>query len=206
MPVLPPLQAQPPVTPSPSPAQLPSPFSDVAARSVKAFALPPVPKAGPASPLAQFAIQNLHHIISAGVDVYQAKNHDSVFFNPTLVTHDELKKADEKGDLPKIAPTLKSPPLAGATVSKRTVHTAPNEPEMGQGMAKSGSGARALPLSMPQGSAQANPAPLAAATASQHVPQSKRAQSARVTALEKANAPSDQDPTSVVDKLSTRPI
>lgn len=99
---------------APTPAELPSPFSHIAAGELPAVALPAEKRNADGGPLSQYVQQNLHNLVAAGIDIYESRGKESVFFNPTKVSLEELKKADAKGDLFKLAPLIPGPKVAPA--------------------------------------------------------------------------------------------
>ncbi len=204
MPVLTPVSAAPAspqapapqAAPPPTPGQLPPPFSSVAAGELPAVTLPPERK-NQSSPLSQYVQGNLHDLVSASIDFYEAKDKHSVFFNPTRITLEQLKKADRAGDLLKIAPLIPSPKQpARPKLASFTVH-GPQGPAAAGSQAPSAADATApgaAPASdQPQGGGQPtpiNPTPKP----------SRRLQSARIDQLKK---PAPQDP---LKALAVRPV
>jgi hypothetical protein len=183
-------QAAPQAEAPPTPADLPPPFSDVAAGSLPAVSLPPEPRNRVASPLSSYVAQNLHQLASAGLDLYEGIHKDSVFFNPTKITLEELKKADRAGRLFKVAPLIPQPRQPAAPTGTRTVHAAaPAQP------------ATDLTQS-PQAPEQPQPTPQNPVD----VKPSKHLQNARVNQLAADNKPAISSPTTVNDRLASRPI
>ena len=180
----------------PSADSLPSPFSNVAAGDIPAISFPPEKPGEESGPLSMYAQQNLPTLLKAGLDVFESGDLYSVFFNPTRVSLEELKKADTRGELLDIAPSIQTErPKAGKAkaAATRTNHTA--EAEAGP-----------LAAEEAQAPAEVQQAQQAAPAAAQQAPApraSGRLQNARIQALK---PPAPGMPVNPIQQLAQRAI
>lgn len=118
-----------PLAPEAPPAeQLPSPFSNIAAGELPAVSFPPEKKGEASGPLSQYVQDNLPTLLAAGIDVFEAKDQHSVLFNPTLVSLEDLKKAEAAGTLLKVAPSIKTAKPAKTAPAAAAPLAAPAQP------------------------------------------------------------------------------
>lgn len=184
----------------PSADSLPSPFSNVAAGDIPAISFPPEKPGEESGPLSMYAQQNLPTLLKAGLDVFESGDLYSVFFNPTRVSLEDLKKADTRGDLLDIAPSIQTErPKAekAKAAATRTNHTA--EAEAGPLAAEEAQATA-------EAAAQAQQAQQAAPAAAQQAPApraSGRLQNARIQALK---PPAPGMPVNPIQQLAKRAI
>lgn len=155
------------------------------------------------SPESAYVSQNMDQIVRAGVDfTVLPKSNTSVFFNPRLISKEEIHRLSAENRLsiiPEIKPTVnRSPkPLAQRSVHEAAPRSAPSE----TAMASPAAGAE-QPLSNAPAQAQQP----TEGSPSAPVKQNKQILNARVNALKTGNEPGTQNPVSVVDKLGKRAI
>lgn len=88
---------------APEGAQIPSPFKDVAEGRIPAVVVPPLAKGMKPDELQMAAIQAFPDIVQTpGIELYEAKDSSSVFFNPEKISAKDVKAADKAGDLLRI--------------------------------------------------------------------------------------------------------
>lgn len=101
--------------PAPSPdAGLPSPFVDVATGKVPAISVPPI-VGSHYTDIQKYLVENFDTVLSAGLDFTELDGALSVFFNPKLLSEQDVWNAAKDGTLQKIAPVadkLGAPPGA----------------------------------------------------------------------------------------------
>lgn len=195
-----------PAPQAPTPAQLPQPFQALAAGEVPAVRFPAESKTMSSSPIAAWVSQNLDSVARAGVDFFETKRAESIFFNPLKVSKEHLKALEEKGELDKI-PEIKAltPPKAKKPLAARTVHTSAPAGALADAQQPppvvNGAGAPAGAPASPDG-----PGPAGTVIPQAPVKQDKKLMGQRVSALKNEDQNGARLPASVSDKLSKRAV
>lgn len=201
-------QAQQP-TQAPTPAQLPQPFSGVAAGDIPAIRFPSEGKA-PSSPLAAWAASNLDAVARAGIAFLETPKKESIFYNPVKVDRKTLEAQVAKGDLKHIPEikALAAPKSSLADAKTRTVHKAPVSSPV-QAQAAPAGGPPVASVQAPVNSANAPVGPGGAnppAPDSGPVKIDKKLMGQRISALKNEDVDGSKLPGTVLSKLSKRAI
>jgi hypothetical protein len=104
-----------PQTPqAPAAPSLPSPFLDVANGLVPAISLAPI-EGKKTDPAQEYAVSNLDELSASGIEYHEiADTNESVFFNPSKISAEQIDEAYKAGKLHEIAPLARDLKPIGA--------------------------------------------------------------------------------------------
>lgn len=139
--------------PAAAPTPLPSPFADVAAGSIPAVIVPPIPSHGTPNAVQTFTADNFDKLLKAGLDYHETKNDAVVLFNPKSISLEKIEAAEKAGTLAKVAQQVTALAAPNGAVTSPDAAATPAPADTGGG----------APAPMPSaGALSAAPAPAAA--------------------------------------------
>lgn len=108
-------------SPQPAPLaaapSLPSPFADIASGAMPAITLAPI-EDQKTDPAQEFTVANFDALAAAGIEYHEIpESSESVLFNPSKVTPEQINEAYAAGKLHELAPVVRDLAGVGTTVA-----------------------------------------------------------------------------------------